>query len=145
MARQPRPRRPRDMVQVNLRIREFERRQLEAAAKRNMTSLNAEMAARIMRSFEQEHALMIDQLAENVSRALMPLLGDAHELAKFGDLTRAVDGLLGLVQPLLATKVIAGPTADAIRTAIGKISSVRRMIEIEAGQRLAQMRTTGAE
>ncbi len=70
MARQPRPRRPRDIVQVNLRIRESERRQLEAAAKRNMTSLNAEMASRIVRSFEQEHVLQIDGLAENVSRAL---------------------------------------------------------------------------
>ncbi len=75
----------------------------------------------------------------------MPLLGEAHELAKAGDIIRAIDGLLGLVQPLLATRVIAGPTADSIREAIDRYQSARRLIEIEAGRRLARMRTTGAE
>ena len=37
---------PTDVVQVKLRIKERERRQLEAAAESNGTTLNGEMAAR---------------------------------------------------------------------------------------------------
>src|SRR5271169_303317 len=120
-------RKPTDVVQINLRIREAERRKLEAAAKSNAVSLNAEMAARIARTFRQTAMLEVDQLAENVGRYLKPLLADAHELAKGGDLVRAADELIALIQPLLATRLIDGPSGAEIRAAIDKYSVVKRM------------------
>jgi hypothetical protein len=46
------PRRRKDIVAVTLRIREELRRRLEQQAKKNRNSLNAEMEARLARSFE---------------------------------------------------------------------------------------------
>src|SRR5271167_3600851 len=94
-------RKPTDTVQINLRIKEAERRKLEAAAKSNGVSLNAEMAARIARTFRQTAMLEIDQLNENASRYLGPLLADVHELNKRGDLMQAADKVIALIQPLL--------------------------------------------
>jgi hypothetical protein len=48
------PRKPMQVVQVNLRIREGLRRKLEAAAKKRGVSLNFEMTDRLARSFEGE-------------------------------------------------------------------------------------------
>jgi hypothetical protein len=137
------PRKPTETVQVNLRIKESERRKLEAAAERNHVSLNAEMAARLQRSLEQRELLTMNQVFENVERGLRPLLNNIHELNKSGDLIRAVDALIDRILPLLAARVIDGREAEAINLTIGKVQSVKRMIEIEAGQRLRRMHTTG--
>jgi hypothetical protein len=48
------PRKPTETVQVNLRIRESLRRQLDASAQANNNSLNAEMIERLTKSFENE-------------------------------------------------------------------------------------------
>ena len=48
------PRKPMQVVQVNLRIREGLRRKLEAAAKKRGVALNFEMTDRLARSFEGE-------------------------------------------------------------------------------------------
>ncbi len=131
------PRKPTAIVQVNLRIREAERRKLEAAAKRNEVSMNAEIVARIARTFREAKAIEVDQLAENVARYLGPLVADSHELAKTGDLVRAADEVVALVQ--------AGDSAGvAMNAAIARYGKVKRMIEIEAGIRLRAMHTTGA-
>ncbi|HZZ23189.1 MAG TPA: hypothetical protein VFE60_11715 [Roseiarcus sp.] len=127
-----------DTVQINLRIKEAERRRLEAAAKDNGVSINAEMAARLARTFRQTAMLEIDQLAENVSRFLKPLLADAHELAKSGDLIRAADDMAALLAS-------SSSDQDAITAAIDRYGKVKRMIEIEAGIRVRQMHTTGAQ
>jgi hypothetical protein len=47
------PRKPSDIVQPNLRIREDLRRRLEAAAKKRGVSLNFEMTERLKASFDQ--------------------------------------------------------------------------------------------
>jgi hypothetical protein len=138
-------RKPTDIVQINLRIRELERRKLEAAAKKSGVSLNGEMAARIARTFRQTAEWEANQLAENVSRFLGPLLADVHELTKSGELIRAADELIALIQPLLAIGLIDGPAGAEIRAAIERYSVVKRMIEIEAGRRLGKMNTAGAQ
>jgi len=135
-------RKPTDTVQINLRLKEAERRKLEAAAKRNGVSINSEMTSRIARTFRDTAMIDADQAAENISRQLGPLLADTHELNKQGDLIRAADALISLIQPLLATRLIDGPTGDEIRAAIDRLIVVKRMIEIEAGRRLSRMHTT---
>jgi hypothetical protein len=127
-----------DIVQVNLRITRAEKRKLEAAA-RGYRSLNAEMVWRIESTFEQPVMLKADQLAENVNRLLLPLVCEAEKLVNAGDLIRATNELVDLVQPLVATGVISGPTGDAIRAAFDKISTAKRVIEIEAGKRLGKI------
>jgi hypothetical protein len=123
-------------VQVNLRIKEHERRRLEKTAKENGVSLNAEMAARLARTFQQQQLLDVDQVHENLFRTFKPLLEDVHGLMRTQPLMRAVDDLLRLIQPLLATRVIDGPTGQAVREAIDKIHLLESTIDTEAGRRL---------
>jgi hypothetical protein len=124
-------RKPTETVQVNLRIKESERRKLAAAAERNGVSLNAEMAARLARTFRQGEEREANQLAENVNRFLSPLLANVHELTKLGDLIRAADDLIALIRP-------DDPAAHA---PLEKYREVKHMIEIEAGRRLGKMNT----
>ena len=128
-------RKPTETVQVNLRIKKAERRKLEAAAQKNGVSLNAEMAARLARTFRQGEEWEANQLAENVNRFLEPLLANVHELTKLGDLIQAADDLVALIRP-------EDPAADA---ALGKYREVKHMISIEAGRRLGKMNTAGAQ
>jgi hypothetical protein len=129
------PRELNQTVQINLRIKERERRQLEAAAESNGVSLNAEMAARIARTFRQEEQDEAARSAENLSYLLKPLVDDLHELAKAGDLIRAADELETII---LANSPVGAATAAAI----GRYRTVKRMIEIEAGIRLRKMTTS---
>jgi hypothetical protein len=131
-------RQPNDTVQVNLRIKETERRRLEAAAEHNQVSLNAEMAARLARTFEQQHLVTLDHVADSVSRALQPLLFEVHELAKAGDLIRATDELVDLVQPLVAARVVDGGTGEQLRRAIDKIQRAKAVIGVELVRRLSK-------
>jgi hypothetical protein len=132
-------RKPTETVQVNLRIKELERRRLEAAAQKNGVSLNAEMAARLARTFRQGEEWEANQLVENVNRYLGPVVANAHELAMSGEAARAVDELIALVQPLLAVGSIAGPAGAEIRAAIDKILVNKHAVEIEARLRLIKI------
>jgi hypothetical protein len=139
------PRKPADIAHINLRIRENLRRKLEREAEKHRASLNAEIAARLQQTFEQQQLLTSDQLVENVGRALLPLLEGAHELNKQGDLVRAAEALIKRLQPLLAVRVIAGPEGEAVRQAIEKTQVAIKVIEDEVGKRLRKMHTTGAD
>jgi|SRR5208283_1562586 len=138
-------RKPTATVQVNLRIKERERRRLEAAAERNGVSMNAEIGARIARTFRETATLEIDQLLENARRSLGPLADAAHERAQIADLIHAADKLVGLVQPLLAIGLIDGPAGAEIRATIDNYILVKRAIDIEAGIRLRSARMPGAQ
>jgi hypothetical protein len=126
------------VVQVAIRIKEGERRQLAAAAKRNHTSFNAEIAARIMRYSDQEQLLDIKHLHEGLGRGLAPLLDSVHELSKAGDLLLSNDELVSLLKRQLAGEAVP---AEEIGLAIGKAENTKRMMEIESGRRLRRMRT----
>jgi len=128
------PRKPIAFSQLKLRLKLAERRELEIAAEHNGTTLNGEIGARI----RQREMLDTWRLAQDVRRCLGPLVDNAHELAKSGDLIRATDEIVALVQ--------AGePTGAAMEAAIARYGRVKRMIEIEAGIRLRQMHTTGEQ
>jgi hypothetical protein len=130
-------RKPTAIVQVNLRIREAERRKLEAAAKRNGVSMNGEIAARLARTFRETKTIEADQLIENVSRYLKPLADAAHERAKTADLIQAADKLVALLTSDY-------PAQDTIQAAVGRYGVVKHMIQIEAGIRVLSTHTTGA-
>jgi hypothetical protein len=145
MARRPKPeRQPGDIVQVNLRIRVEERDWLAAEARAHHTTLNGEMAGRIMRTKEQFSLLTADQLVENASRLLTPYLVDAHTRAIHADLVAAAERLLGEIEPLIATGALGGAGAR-IRAAGDSLRAARRIVALEAGERLVGGRTTGAD
>jgi hypothetical protein len=62
------PRKPFEIVQYKLRIREALRRRIERAAKEHGISANQEMAGRLERSFEQESMRKIDLIATQMEK-----------------------------------------------------------------------------
>jgi hypothetical protein len=62
------PRKPIEVVQYKLRIREALRRRIERAAKEHGVSANQEMASRLERSFEQESVRKIDLIATQMEK-----------------------------------------------------------------------------
>ena len=61
-------RKPTDIVQYKLRIRESLRRRIEQAAKKNGVSANQEMVSRLARSFEQETTRQLDFVAGDMTK-----------------------------------------------------------------------------
>jgi predicted RNA-binding Zn-ribbon protein involved in translation (DUF1610 family) len=57
------PRKPAEIAHISLRVREGLRRRLEAAATKNNTSINAEIADRLARSFEKDATRSLDEIA----------------------------------------------------------------------------------
>jgi hypothetical protein len=145
MARSRNPsRQPGDIVQVNLRIRAEERDWLAAEAHAHHTTLNGEMAGRIMRTKEQFSLLTVDQMVENASRLLTPYLVDGHTRAIHADLVVAGERLLAEIEPLIATGALGGAGAR-IRAAGDKFRGAVRILELEAGARLIRRGTTGSD
>jgi hypothetical protein len=64
------PRKPMQVVQVNLRIREGLRRKLDAAATKRGVSLNFEMTDRLARSFEGEMFQDLESRVASVAQKL---------------------------------------------------------------------------
>ena len=128
------------IVQIAVRVREGERRQLVTAAKRNHTSFNGEVVARIMRYSDQEQLLDVKRVHDTMQRGLSPLLDNIHELNKAGDLLLSNDELVALLKRQLAGEILA---AEEIGLAVNKAETTKRMIEIEAGRRLRRMKTGG--
>jgi hypothetical protein len=131
-------RNPTETVQINLRIKERERAQLAAAAEANGVSLNAEMAARLARTFRQTREWGADQLAENVNRFLAPVAADVHELQRRGDLVRVADIMSALLADLLPAD---GPLRDEIEEAISRYKKIRSMLEGDIGRRILKTST----
>jgi len=67
------PRKPTETVQVNLRMKEADRRRLAQAAEKRGVSLNAEMLQRLKESFDQEAARSLDETAQKLEAAAMRL------------------------------------------------------------------------
>jgi hypothetical protein len=65
----PRKRRPHDIVNPNLRIREDLRMRIETEAKKNGTSINKEMNRRLFESFDRKPLLTISEIAVKMESA----------------------------------------------------------------------------
>jgi hypothetical protein len=134
---------PTAIVQLSkIRMQEQLRKQLEQSAKRNNVSLNGEILGRLEQTFEQSKLLTIDQLLENATRAATPVIAAGVDLALQSELMRAAEALIGRIEPLLATRIIAGREGEAMRQAIDQVYRALKTIELQQAQRFRQMHTT---
>jgi hypothetical protein len=115
------PRKPMQVVQVNLRIREGLRRQLEREAKRRGVSLNFEMTSRLQETFDQVAARSIDTIGADMAVVWARYSEADHESGKLGDLLRATEALLKQID-----------SGEPTQAAAQKVKGVIRMIEAEA-------------
>lgn len=132
-------RNPTDIVQINLRIRESERLKLEVAARENGTSINAEMAARLARTFRQTVLFEANQMIQDIKRDLEPLVANTHDLKLSNEATRAADELVALLLPLLGAGILDGQKGAEIKAAIDKYLVAQDVIKGEARKRFLKI------
>ena len=92
------PRKPSDIVQPSLRIREDLRRRLDQAAKKRGVSLNAEMIDRLRASFDQEAHRTIDAVASDIEDVWGRLVRDTDERSRTQELIDAAEYLINKVR-----------------------------------------------
>jgi hypothetical protein len=128
------PRKPTDIVQLKLRIRETLRRRIEAAAKKRQVSANYEMTSRLQQSFDQEAQRTIDAIAADIKTHWLRF-GDAwHDLNKQGALWQAAEALIAA---LPAESRAREPVANAV----AQVEQAIATIKIEAGKLARGMHT----
>jgi hypothetical protein len=92
------PRKPTEMVQVNLRIRENLRRRLEREAQKRGVSLNYEMTSRIEQGFDREAHRKIDKVASDLEDVWDRLVRDIDEQSRTQELISAAEHLIEKVR-----------------------------------------------
>jgi hypothetical protein len=112
------PRKPTDMVQVNLRIREAMRRRLEGAAKKRGVSLNFEMMSRLTDSFDRAAHQTIDEAAAKFELASVHLMHFARQTAARKLLDDLREASAALVSRLPADSEEIKDTIDWVQTAL---------------------------
>jgi len=127
------PRKQSAILDYKLRIRESLRRRIEVAAKRRGVSLNFEMASRLERSFDQESQRSMDETAEHLKTVLERFAMAHHEANMLGDLVRATEALIEIIQ-----------TGKDTTEAVARARQVIQMIDREATLGVRRMHTTGA-
>jgi hypothetical protein len=104
-------RKPSDIVQPNLRIREDLRRRLEAAAKQHGVSINREMTDRLVASFDRTDlttlsrvAADMERVAERIKRAenLMHYARETADRVLLDDFREAAEALVARIERLPA-------------------------------------------
>jgi hypothetical protein len=123
-----------DVVQVNLRLREKLRRQLEKAAARRQVSLNYEMTSRIQETFDRKSLFDLDTVAGDMSIAWGRYSALFHTLNLQGDLMRAAETL---VQQLEKTE----RDDKAITKAVDKVKQVIKVIGLAGAKMPREMHT----
>ncbi len=122
------PRKPADIVQYKLRIREGLRRGIEQAAKKNRRSANQEMVARLAGSFQQEPVRQLESIVDDMFRILETLTDRTREAeALVTRLTGQIEGR--------HDKTNSKQTQNSARTPLGV---ERRLIEDRRGQQFDQ-------
>jgi hypothetical protein len=91
-------RKPSDIVQPNLRIREDLRRQLEKAAKKRLVSLNYEMTARLKESFDREALVTLGGITEDMKIQWARWSVALFDKEQSADLLRATEALIALLE-----------------------------------------------
>ena len=118
------PRKPSDIVQYKLRIRESLRRRIEKAAEKNKTSANQEMAKRLFISFDQENLHDIESVAIALKGSFEGMIARVflHELL------RAANELVAQIEQLPAE------TQDRaeLKAAVEQVKQLRSKIESTA-------------
>jgi hypothetical protein len=119
------PRKPSDIVQYKLRIRESLRRRIEKAAKKNKTSANQEMANRLEHSFDQEQFHEIENVTVGLKASWFRVESLFARAAFLRDLVRAANELVAQIEQLPAE------TQDraALKAAVEQVKQLRSKIE----------------
>jgi hypothetical protein len=125
-------RRPTDIVQPNLRIREGLRRELKREADKNRVSLNVEMTRRLERSLEQEAVQSNAVVAGHIRDAWERLDGIFRDLYMQGGLVRAAEALVKQVE--------AGNT-EGTPKAVERVRQAIHEIDVAGAAALRKMHT----
>jgi len=133
-------RKPSDIVQPNLRIREDLRRRLEQEAKKRGVSLNYEMTLRLKESFDREAMFTLGTIASDMNTRFKRFDKAFHELEKQGDLLRAAEVLLAQIEQLPAEVL----EREALVSAIAQVRKAIKLIDNEAMLAARRLRTAGA-
>ena len=130
-------RKPSDIVQPNLRIREELRRQLDREAKKNQVSLNYEMTARLKQSLEKDATQSNEIVAADMKATWARFAQVFHALNKQGDLIRAAEALVQQIE--------SDAVGGAIAERAAKVKQVLAMINLDAALTLRKMHSTGGD
>jgi hypothetical protein len=93
------PRKPSDIVQPNLRIREDLRRRLEAVAKKRGVSLNFEMTERLKASFDQGDLVKISRVATDMENVWTRYARETEDRLQTQKLMNAAEYLVRELPP----------------------------------------------
>ena len=135
------PRKPSEIIQVNLRMRERLRQRLEKQAKRHGVSLNYEMLSRIEQTFETENLRTLESIVEDQKNVWARYGETIHKLEMQGDLLRAVKALAAEIEKLPT----GGSEGEPLKKAMTKVRQAVAMIEAEAAMLARRMNTTGSD
>jgi hypothetical protein len=118
-------RKPTDVIQFSLRIRETLRLRLEKAAKKRAVTINYEITDRLQRSLDAETLFGLDRIAEDM-RIIWARYGKVFlKLDVQRDLISAVETLIARTDPLIRN------LGDGDRNAIeGAIAGVRDVMNV---------------
>jgi hypothetical protein len=123
-------RKPRETVQINLRIKEELRRKLEAEATRMGQSMNGVIIDRIELSFRNQQLRDIDQIARDLKVAAE----QQHTKNLLGDLVRDVEAL---------TKALASASLD--EHAQAALAKAQQTVAVVSYEELRRAHTTGQQ
>jgi len=118
-------RKPSDIVQPNLRIREELRRRLEQAAKKRGVSINYEMTSRLKESFDREELYALGKITEDMKIQWARWSTSLFHNEQRGDLVRAAEVLL--------VRLRAQPVSpEAIENAAEQVQKTIKAIKLHA-------------
>ncbi len=115
------PRKPTETVQVNLRIKESERRRLEGVAKKKGVSLNYEMTRRLTESFEREDKFKLQQITSDIAIEWARWSDALFDKEQSGDLVRAAEVLVALLAQSAPDREVVEEAAAQVQKTIKAI------------------------
>jgi hypothetical protein len=127
------PRKPSDIVQPNLRIREDLRRRLEQAAKKRGVSINAEMTERLRASFDQGDRIELSRITAGLNDVYGRFARDMAERSRTRELISAAEHHIAQLPPEMREAL--KPTVEWIQEAIKAITRIHgRTYDFEPGE-----------
>ena len=131
------PRKQSVVLSYKLRIRESLRRRLDQEAKKRGVSLNAEMAQRLERSFEQQEHVSVAVSASSLAATTARLDEMLHALNKQGDLLRATKALVASMDKF--TEKLGQDMRELVRKHPEIEATARALASPEIASRLAEV------
>ena len=115
-------RKPADIVQPSLRIREDLRRRLEQAAKKRGVSLNIEMTTRLKESFDREAHRTIDSVASDLENVWTRFAEVLHTDNLQEELMRATEALVEQLPAEIRERETIKEAVERVQKAITTIA-----------------------